>query len=270
MNPAQSAFDQAIEEADKLRRTLRRNNSLQVKRVEERTNAKATALSWFNTHRASIVACLGERLLAGIDDHYNHLLTYCDKTVTRIKYIDTINQVRRLLLDLRAANIVTISSFVPTSSTDAPPDFSTLVSDPEMKAILLRRWNECLTCVQAKAPLAATVMMGGLLETLLLTRVHQFPDKPKIFTATTAPRDKAGTTLPLSEWTLRHYIDVAHELGWITQTEKDLGVVLRDYRNYIHPHKERTHGVNLQPNDSLILWELSKNISRQLLSGNTT
>src|SRR6266508_3631639 len=48
--------------------------------------------------------------------------------------------------------------------------------------------------------------------------------------------------LPLPEWTLRPYIDVAHEICWITRSGKDVAAVLRDYRNYVHPEKQRSHG----------------------------
>jgi hypothetical protein len=98
-----------------------------------------------------------------------------------------------------------------------------------MKTILEGRWSEITSCVTAKAPLAATVMMGGLLEGLLLARVNNHANKSEIFTASAAPKDKAGKTLPLKDWTLQNYIGVAHELKWITQTVKDIGEVLRDY-----------------------------------------
>ena len=55
------------------------------------------------------------------------------------------------------------------------------------------------------------------------------------------------------------------ELRWISQTVKDIGVVLRDYRNYIHPHKEYSYGVTLSPADATILWDISKTITRQVL-----
>ena len=35
-----------------------------------------------------------------------------------------------------------------------------------MRGILGRRWEECRKCIAADAPLAAVVMMGGLLEAL--------------------------------------------------------------------------------------------------------
>jgi hypothetical protein len=135
-----------------------------------------------------------------------------------------------------------------------------------MRKVLARRWEECTRCVSAKAPLAATVMMGGLLEALLLARVHRQNDKSSVFRAASAPRDgKTGKSLMLQEWTLRNYIDVAHELGWITSSAKDLGEVVRDYRNYIHPHKELTHGVHLGDHDARLFWEVAKGIARQLL-----
>lgn len=69
-----------------------------------------------------------------------------------------------------------------------------------------------LACITAKAPLAATVMMGGLLEGLLLARVNSQANKAPIYTAAAAPKDKQGKTLPLKDWTLQNYIGVAHEL----------------------------------------------------------
>jgi hypothetical protein len=62
------------------------------------------------------------------------------------------------------------------------------------------------------------------------------------------------------------YLSVAHELKWITPTVEDIGDVLRDYRNYIHPHKQYSEKVSLAPEDAKILWEISKNITRQLLT----
>jgi hypothetical protein len=112
--------------------------------------------------------------------------------------------------------------------------------------------------------MAATVMMGGLLEALLLARILREEDKDPMFKASTAPKDK-GKTLQLKEWGLRNFIDVAHELGWISQGAKDVGDVLRDYRNYIHPQKEHSHGIRLTTDDARIFWKVGKSISRQVI-----
>ena len=136
-----------------------------------------------------------------------------------------------------------------------------------MQDILARRWEETLLCMRGGAHLAATVMMGGLLEALLLARVNLETNKKPIFTAMSAPKDKAsGSTYPLKDWALRDYIDVSHELGWITKSAKDVGEVLRDWRNYIHPHKEHSHKVKLVKSDGVLLWGVAKSIATQVIA----
>ena len=155
----------------------------------------------------------------------------------------------------------------PRASADGAPDFAPLAGDVTMRTILTRRWEECQRCIAASAPLAATVMMGGLLEALFVARANLLTDKRPLFTAKCTPVDgKTKKALPLSQWTLRPYIDVGHELKWISSSGKDVAAVLRDYRNYVHPEKERTHGVELTEGDARMFWDLTKHLARQLLS----
>ncbi len=265
MNDVQNAIESSLSEIDRLRTSLKRVKSVQVQNADERSVVKATVLSWFNGHRTIILETLGDSKLSQADEVYNKLLALSEKNTTRAKYDKLLKNLRAIVVALRTENIVLVSSSKLSQSSDKAPIFSALISDVEMQAILSRRWEECATCTSSKAPLAATVMMGGLLEALILARINQLSDKSKVFTAHSSPRDKAGKTLLLGEWTLKNYIEVAHELGWISQTEKDLGVVLRDYRNFIHPYKERSHGIKLEPKDARMLWELSKTISKELL-----
>jgi len=110
-------------------------------------------------------------------------------------------------------------------------------------------------------------MMGGLLEGLLLARINRERNKAHIFKATAAPVDPStGNPRQLKEWTLMNFIDVAHELNWISRSAKDVGEVLRDYRNYIHPYKELSHGVALTTADARVLWEVTKSLSLQVLA----
>jgi hypothetical protein len=109
-------------------------------------------------------------------------------------------------------------------------------------------------------------MMGGLPETLLLARINITANKAPVFTAKAAPRGKQQKTLPLAEWKLVNMVEVGHELGWITKSAKDVGNVLRDFRNYIHPHKEHTDGVQIGEEDARMFWEVTKAISRQVLA----
>jgi hypothetical protein len=82
-----------------------------------------------------------------------------------------------------------------------------------------------------------------------------------------APIDgKTKKPLDLRHWTLAPYIDVGRDLKWISRSAKDIAVVLRDYRNYVHPEKERSHGVVLSPDDARMLWEVTKGLARELLA----
>ena len=97
--------------------------------------------------------------------------------------------------------------------------------------------------------------------------MNRLSDKSPLFKAKATPLDPK-TKKPLDnlrDWTLASYLDVGHELKWITRSGKDVGVVLRDYRNYVHPEKERAHGVVLGIEDSSMFWEVTKSLTRQLL-----
>lgn len=109
-------------------------------------------------------------------------------------------------------------------------------------------------------------MMGGLLEALFVARANKMNDKKPLVGATSAPKDKTtGKTINYQEWMLDSYIKVGQELGWITGSAKNVADVLKEYRNYVHPEKERRHGVVLDLNDSEMFWSVTKSLTRQLL-----
>lgn len=272
MTEYQTTLENTIDGVEKLRSILKRNKSIQVRSIDEKTIIKATALAWFNKQRVSLLNVLDEPALSGIDHLFNSILTLSDKLGTRKKFDKLFKEIKKSLTSLRAEKIAQLSSTPKISnSNDKPPNFLSLVGDKEMVLILEKRWDECIACVNANAPLAATVMMGGLLESLLLSKFLQHPDKKIIFKTKAVPKDKiTGSPLQFKEWVLRNYIEVAHELNWISQTEKDISEVLRDYRNYIHPFKEKSHGIKIEPKDSKVLWEITKSIARQIINSKIT
>jgi hypothetical protein len=77
---------------------------------------------------------------------------------------------------------------------------------------------------------------------------------------------KTGTPVPLQDWMLKSYLQVGHDLRWITQAARDLAALLGEYRNYVHPEKEHRHRVALGQEDSAILWGVTKNVVAQLLA----
>ena len=264
MNAFVDTIDTTTLELEKLQKLLKKSSSKQIRTKDEKDIIKAVAITWFHTHRLIITSSLEENLVKHIDISYQELLSSANKSPLRQKCILLIKQVRIDLHRLRNENIMTVTKPV-AKTADTIPNFSNIVADIEMQNILASRWGECNKCVDGNAPLASVVMMGGLLESIILSKINKLPNQAPVHTATSAPKNSQGQTLPLKEWGLRNYIEVAHELKWITQTVRDLGSVLMDYRNYIHPFKQKAYGVFLQQSDARILWELCKNILKQLI-----
>ena len=271
MTDGQNSIDAAIAEVENLRKVLKQQTSTQVQSEEEKQIVKATALSWFNKHRGVIEPFVGADNLQPLDDLYRLLLEAITRSTVRTKYVEAVKAIKKNFASLQISQVLNLSKPAAVTAgspaaADPPPQFSPLISDAKMQAILQNRWKECVICVKAGAPLGATVMMGGILEGLLLAKINQLPNQGPVFTAKSAPKDgKTGKTLPLKDWMLKSFIDVAHELKWITATAKDIGVVLRDYRNYIHPQKEYSHGITLSPGDAELLWNVAKGMIAQVL-----
>lgn len=264
MQDLHNHIEGAIAELDRARKLLGKIRVPQIRNAEQRDFLKSTALSWFRTRRTPLASVLSPEVLVAVDDPYRVILNATDRNSTKSTYVSAIGRAKAALLDARNDALVA----APTPRTgDTAPAFAPLAADPQMQAILTRRWEECTRCLQANAPLAATVMMGGLLEALFVSRANKLADKSSLFRSKAAPIDpKTKKPLDLRQWTLAPYIDVGHDLGWISRSAKDVAVILRDYRNYVHPEKERAHGVMLSADDAAMLWEMTKTLSKELLA----
>jgi hypothetical protein len=261
----QDAVASALDELERAKRTIRRLPGKQVRDSERRQYLKAVALSWFRSHRPELVSVATADAIAAVDLCYRTVLDASERLASKTTYLDALSAAKVALISLRGSLLATPAPVSTTS--DTAPDFGPLASDTAMREILTRRWDECRKCATATAYLAATVMMGGLLEALLVARANLMADKSPLFKSKSTPIDaKTKKPLDLRQWTLAPYIDVAHDLGWITQSAKDIAVVLRDYRNYVHPEKERSHGVILRAEDAQMFWEVVKLLTRQLLA----
>jgi hypothetical protein len=106
-----------------------------------------------------------------------------DKHSSKNTYIEAAKLAKQTLIEARSRALIAAPTPATVRTVDSAPNFATLVSDPTMRSILERRWDECKRCIDAGAPLAATVMMGGLLEALLVARANKLSDKSKLFKA---------------------------------------------------------------------------------------
>ena len=269
MNTGMDPIEASIREIEQARGRVSRMRARQITSADDRDYLKSVAYSWFRSHRPTLATVLQEEVLGPVDAELRKVLDATAKSSAKTTYLTALRDAKSALTQLRSAALTPVVR--APSGADAPPDFTALSADPVMRAILERRWHECQKCVRASAPLAATVMMGGLLEALFVARANLLANKSALFKAKSTPIDfKTKKPLALTEWTLRPYIDVAAELGWITSSGKDVAAILRDYRNYIHPEKERAHGVSLNEHDSSMFWEVTKSLTRQLLASIVT
>jgi hypothetical protein len=240
-------------------------NVKQVTNADDRDYLKSVAYTWFMSHRPEVALNVRDDAFETVDALLRGVLDATTRSSARTTYLSALKGAKDALVTLRGDALVPARP--STNTSEPPPDFTALASEPVMKAILENRWNECQRCIRAEAHLAATVMMGGLLEALFVARANLMTNKSPLFRAKTTPMDKkTQKPLALQDWTLRPYIDVAAELRWITRSGKDVAAVLRDYRNYVHPEKERSHGVKLNNHDSAMFWEVTKSLAHQLLA----
>ncbi len=215
MTLGQQALDDAMKRCKFLQALLRKNTTKQVRADEERDTIKGTCLAWFNTQSPKISPELDSAALGNANRIYDWMLNASERAGSRSKYQQSLKALHGELLEICSKQMVAAAKTVATS--DVSPSFAVLIPDAKMQGILERRWVECVLCLHAPAPMAATVMMGGLLEGLLLAQINKEPNQQHIFTAKNSPKDKkTGNPLPLKDWGLKDYIGVAHELKWIT------------------------------------------------------
>jgi hypothetical protein len=132
------------------------------------------------------------------------------------------------------------------------PNFLVLGLEPGIGELLGTRWDEAQRCVDAKAYLAANIIMGSLLEGLLLGAFQRFPRDAN--TSSSAPRDSAGKVRKLHDWSLSQMIDVAHQIGWLGLDVKKFSHALRDFRNLIHPYEQMLSKANPDADTCGISW----------------
>jgi hypothetical protein len=267
MADSQDAINAAIQEVERADKALRSKKSIQVSSGEEKDLFSSIVYSWTRTHRPIVAAGTRNGDFGPVDRLYDQILKATSKNAARTTYRSTLKNLKAALVALRSELLVPGTDDTNgTPLVENAPAFGLLAADQRMQEILSGRWDECQRCLIAEAHLAATVMMGGLLEALFVAKANKMPDKGPLFKAKAAPLDqKTKKPLALKDWTLRHYIDVGHELSWITRSAKDVAEVLRDYRNYVHPEKERSHGVTIGASDSLMFWQITKQLATQLL-----
>lgn len=115
-------------------------------------------------------------------------------------------------------------------------NISKLPIEPSLVPIIEQRITEIEQCIKYKISFSAIFLCGSVLEGIFLGLATK---NPIIFnTAKASPKDKAGKVKQFSDWTLKNYIEVAKELGYIDLNVQKFSHVVQDFRNYIHPYQQ--------------------------------
>jgi len=161
------------------------------------------------------------------------LANYCR---TAIKFLDTgvITQKRQLT---KGPNLNLITDIMP-----------------DLESIIQRRWLDAQRCQLARAYLAAVIMMGSILEALLLARCSK--GSLEAYRAQAAPKDKAGKSVAIPNWTLSNLIDVSVELDWLKQDRGSFSHALRQSRNLVHPYEEARTRTEFDEATCKVCWQV--------------
>ena len=250
-----------IEEVKKLYSLLKKSKQIQIRSNEEKNHIKAVAYSWYENHRKHLINSIAENDQNQIDLFFEQLLQLSEKQPARQKVQSILKQLRDKLAKTHIQSLKE-----PSNHFNRTLNFSSLVSDEKMQNILQNRWKEIGKCLSVSANLSAVIMMGGILEGLLMAKVNAFSDKDKLFKCKSIPlSSKSQKKIPLNQWTLKIYIEVAYEIGWISRGAKDVGAILRDYRNLIHPQKELTQKFHISSQDAQLFSKITFAIIEELL-----
>lgn len=257
-------IDEMIKAVENSRKTINKNKADRVRSVEEKDLLVTVSTLWFKKIRPGVLGYVDEYDLQDVDLHLRNVFDATAKAARRTVYKTNLSGAIKSLKTLRGLMPASIDAVASKSVGDTPLDFSSLVSEAKMQQLMTKRWNECVICIDSGASLASVVMMGGLLESLFISRANHLDDLSVLLKAKRAPQYK-GKPKQLREWTLNSYIEVGHELGWIGDTAKSVSNALRDYRNYIHPQTEYSSGKTIEQQDAVLLWGISKILMQELL-----
>lgn len=261
MNDPQDSINLSIEQFVRLKKYFSKIDSKQVRNVQDKLLVKATIYTWFNNNLPCIENTYGKNFLLIINEKSKKLLELTEINASKDSYLRLLKDIKNEIVNLRSKTIDIKTHIIKNDK----PNFSVLIPDQFMQKIVDRRWEECEICLNAGAALASIIMMGGLIESLFLARINQMKDKSMIFKSSKIPKNREGENIELKDWRLKDYIDVFHDLKWISKAGKEISEVLRDYRNYVHPEKERRHNVQINIEDAKLLWGVCKLISNQII-----
>lgn len=135
------------------------------------------------------------------------------------------------------------------------PSFDKLPVPTRISTIIQERLDEAQLCLSKGAYLSVIFLSGSILEAVLLGAAE---NDPKAFNESKfSPKDN-GKVKRFSEWHLAEFIDSAHDIGLLERDIKVFSHQLRNFRNYIHPHKQIESGFKPDEHTATICFQVLK------------
>ena len=116
------------------------------------------------------------------------------------------------------------------------PNLDKLPISPQLRRFVGQRLTEAQICRTNGAFLAATVLLGSVLEAALLG-VAQKNQKDFYKSQKAPPAGRDGRKRNVKEWKLTELITVSQDLGLLDPEIEKHSHGLREFRNYIHPSR---------------------------------
>jgi hypothetical protein len=124
------------------------------------------------------------------------------------------------------------------------------------------RISEIRQCFSAKAFLSVIFLTGSTLEGILIGIANKYP---KSFNTSISSPKSNGTAKPLNDWKLEELINVANNIGLLSEDIKAHSHSIRNFRNYIHPNEQLKTGFIPDENTAKIAWQVLKASLDQIL-----
>ncbi len=118
------------------------------------------------------------------------------------------------------------------------PQFDLAVQDAKLSDELTRRWREAVSCGSVGAYLAATILVGSIVEGVLMDYIrNNLASIQATVRNSILPKDRAdrNNIAAVSSWQFSSLIAVAAEADAMPSDIDKIQTVLREYRNYVHP-----------------------------------
>jgi hypothetical protein len=125
------------------------------------------------------------------------------------------------------------------------------IADEQYRSLLKRDFIELQNCVENKASKSVLILSGSIIETILLEFFsHNLPN--------------GVTKAQLLRKNLGDLIDNAESINLISQRSKELSVVIKNYRNLIHPGREIRTNEKFDFETAIVSFSLVKIILKEI------